>query len=253
MGWQDVRKALDEGSDVLVLPIGSLEQHGPHMPLITDSLMVTWVANHAAAQTPGVLVAPTLTYGVSHNHIDFPGTATLRVETMKNLIKDVGHTLLGHGFKVLVLLNGHGGNNATVAVSAIELRQETGKIIANIYTPALVKNAYKALECEINWHADEGETATMLVAAPELVDMTRAVREIPKPIPLFEFTEEALSSSMVDIGLPKTKDITRSGTIGDATLATRAKGQLILDESVANLVTALKDLQAGSRQREKTK
>jgi creatinine amidohydrolase len=223
------------------------------MPLITDSLMVTWVADQTATQVPGVLVAPTITYGVSHNHIDFPGTATLRVKTLKNLIKDVGRSLLGHGFKVLVLLNGHGGNNATVAVAAIELREETGKIIANIYTPALVKKAYKTLECEINWHADEGETATMLVAAPELVDMSRAVREIPKPIPLFEFTEEALSSSMVDLGLPKTKQVTQSGTIGDATLATREKGQRILDETVGNLVTTLHQLQKGSRQREAQK
>ncbi len=250
MSWREVRDALDQGSDVIILPIGSLEQHGPHMPLITDSLMVTWVADHAAALSSGVLVAPTITYGVSHNHIDFPGTATLRIDTLKNLIKDVGRTLLGHGFKVLVLLNGHGGNNATVAVSAIELREETGRIIANIYTPSLVKKAYKTLESEINWHADEGETATMLVAAPQLVDMSRAVHEDPQPIPLFEFTEEALSSSMVDLGLPKTKDITRSGTIGDATLATREKGVRILDETVANLTKTLADLQEGIRNRE---
>jgi creatinine amidohydrolase/Fe(II)-dependent formamide hydrolase-like protein len=164
------------------------------------------------------------------------------------MLVDVGESLLGHGFETLVILNGHGGNNATVAVAAIELRRRTGKTVANVYTAGLVKTAYKHMESDIVWHADESETSSVLAVMPERVKMDRAVRDIPAPLPLFEFTEEALSNSAVDLGLPATDMISTSGTIGDATLATAEKGRRIVDEEVGHLSEILTTLVQATRQ-----
>lgn len=239
--WQEVRDRICE-SPVVILPIGAVEQHGPHMPLLTDSLMVGWLAEEAARRAGGCLVAPQLSYGMSANHLEFSGTVSLQVETLKNVLVDIGESLLRHGFKTLVILNGHGGNNATAAVAAIELRRRTHKTVANIYSAGLVKTAYQHMESEIIWHADEAETSSLLAVMPERVKMDRAVRENPKPIPLYEFTEEALSHSAVDLGIPRTDLISRSGTIGDATLARADKGRRVVDEQVQNLCAILTTL-----------
>lgn len=242
MSWYDVKLAMDDGCDTIMLPMGSVEQHGPHLPLLTDSLVVDWIAENAARSCEGVLVAPIIYYGVSDNHIDFPGTGSVQVETLKNVVIDIGVTLLGHGFKNLILLNGHGGNNATVAIAAHEIRRQTGKFVGVITWPSMVIEAEKTLESDIVWHADEGETSTVLWIDPSVVKMERAVKELPKPIPHFEFTHEALFNNPVDQGLPRTKAITDSGIIGDATLATPEKGRLILEEAVRNLAKTISDL-----------
>lgn len=244
MSWYDVKLAMEEGCDTIMLPLGSVEQHGPHLPLITDSLVVEWIAEKAAESIEGVLVAPIIYYGVSDNHIDFPGTGSLNVDTLKQMVIDVSVSLLSHGFKNLILLNGHGGNNATVAIAAHEIRNITGKFVGVITWPSMVIEAEKTLESEIVWHADEGETSTVLWIDPSVVKMERAVKEDPKPIPHFEFTHEALFNNKVDQGLPKTKDITNSGTIGDATLATPEKGKLILEEAVKNLAITISELRS---------
>lgn len=242
MSWYDVKLAMDAGCDTIMLPIGSVEQHGPHLPLLTDSMVVDWIAEKAAENCEGVLVAPIIYYGVSDNHIDFPGTGSVSSDTLNHMVIDVGVSLLNHGFKNLILLNGHGGNNATVAISAHEIRKITGKFVGLITWPSMVIEAEKTLESEIVWHADEGETSTVLWIDPSVVKMERAVKEDPKPIPHFEFTHEALFSNPVDQGLPRTKDITNSGIIGDATLATPEKGKLILEEAVRNLAKTITDL-----------
>jgi creatinine amidohydrolase len=245
--WQEARDRICE-SPVVILPIGAVEQHGPHMPLLTDSLMVDWLAEEAARRAGNCLVAPQLPYGMSANHLKFAGTASLKVETLKRVLIDIGESLLNHGFKTLVILNGHGGNNATVAIAAIELRRRTGKTVANIYSAALVKTAYQHMESEIVWHADEAETSCVLAVMPEHVKMDRAVCENPKPIPLYEFTEESLSNSAVDLGIPATDWISVSGTIGDATLAHADKGKLVVDEQVQHLCEILTTLAAATEQ-----
>jgi len=242
MSWYDVKLAIESGCDTIILPLGSVEQHGPHLPLTTDSIVVEWIAERTAEITEGVLTAPIIYYGVSDNHMDFAGTGSVKVDTLKQMIIDVGVSLLSHGFKNLILLNGHGGNNATVAIAAHEIRNSTGKFVGAITWPSMVIEAEKTLESEIVWHADEGETSTILWIDAGLVNIERAVKEDPKPIPHFEFTHEALFNNKVDQGLPKTKDITNSGIIGDATLATPEKGKMILEEAVKNLSKTIMDL-----------
>ncbi|HOI81587.1 MAG: creatininase family protein [Thermovirgaceae bacterium] len=242
MSWFDVQNAMKDGCDTVMIPVGSVEQHGPHLPLTTDSMVVDWIANKAAEQMDGVLVAPIVYYGVSYNHIDFPGTGSVQIDTLKRYLIDVCISLLGHGFEKLIILNGHGGNNATVAAAAHDIRLQTKKFVGVITWPSLVLEAEKTLESEIVWHADEGETSTVLWIAPELVKMERALNVTPKPIPHYVFTHEALFSNPVDQGLPPTKVLSESGIVGDAKLATPEKGKLILEEAAKNLAKVITEL-----------
>ncbi len=242
MSWKETAEAIAGGARVIVIPVGSTEQHGPHLPLLTDTLMVESVARIAAERAGGVLVAPIIAYGTSDNHIDFPGTASLRLDTLRALLVDVGSTLARHGFDVVVLLNGHGGNFQAVGAAAYDLRQVTEKMVAAINWFAYIKDGYRHMESKYVWHADESETSMMLYLHPDRVQMDRAVNEAPRPIPLFEFTHDALLSAKVDMGLPRTKAVVDSGTFGDAQLATAAKGKACVDEALAGLVQVLQDL-----------
>ncbi|MBI4280487.1 MAG: creatininase family protein [Armatimonadetes bacterium] len=242
MTWKEVAEAIEGGARVVVIPVGATEQHGPHLPLLTDTLMVESAARMAAERAGGVLVAPVIPYGTSDNHIDFPGTASLRLDTLRNLLVDVGRTLAGHGFDVIVLLNGHGGNTAAIAAAAHELRQVTNKVIAAVPWYAYIKESHRVMESKISWHADEFETSLMLCMHPERVQMDRAVNEMPRPFPLFEFTHEALLSARVDLGLPRTRAVVDSGTFGEARLATAEKGRACVEEAIAGLAGVLKEL-----------
>lgn len=242
MSWFDVKEAMNAGCDTLILPVASVEQHGPHLPLVTDSLVVEWIAERAAESMEGVLVAPIVYYGVSYNHIDFPGTGSVQVNTLKQYLIDIALSFFSQGFEKLIILNGHGGNNATVAVAAHDIRLQTKKFVGVLTWPSLVIEAEKTLESDIVWHADEGETSTVLWIDPTLVKMERAQNVIPKPIPHYVFTHEALFSNPVDQGLPATKDITDCGIVGHAKLATAEKGKLILEEAVRNLAKTIGEL-----------
>jgi creatinine amidohydrolase len=240
--WFDVQEYLKKET-VILLPVGSLEQHGPHLPLATDSINVTFLATKAA-EASRVLVAPTIRPGVSYNHMKFPGTMTLRPETMVELISDMVNSLVSHGFRKIILLNGHGGNNAAIEVAAIKLKEQHPKVVIGVlHAWLLQKEGGKVLECPIQYHADEGETSEVLVSAKELVRMDRAVKEIPHSRSgLFSFQISEVFNQTTFYGLPKTHTVTQSGTFGDATLATEEKGRVLFDEEVSNLIQEIERL-----------
>jgi creatinine amidohydrolase len=240
--WFDVQEYLKK-ENVILLPIGSLEQHGPHLPLATDSINVQFLATRAADACQ-VLVAPTIRPGVSFNHMNFPGTMTLRPETLVELICDMVESMVSHGFRKIVLLNGHGGNNAAIEVAAIKLKERHPKVVIGVlHSWLLTKEGGKVLECPIQYHADEGETSRMLVSAKPLVRMERAKKEIPHSRSgLFNFQITEVFSQTTFYGLPKTHTVTQSGIFGDATLATEEKGRILFDEAVKNLIQEIEQL-----------
>ena len=123
-------------TDLVIIPVGATEQHGPHLPLCTDSINIEAVAEDAArAET--VLVAPTITYGVSENHLAFCGTIAVRPQTLTAVLVDIGESLLSHGFSRLLLLNGHGGNYEAMALAAHELRRLHAGRVALAIPPRL--------------------------------------------------------------------------------------------------------------------
>lgn len=235
MTWVDCGEVLRD-TDLVIVPIGAVEQHGPHLPLGTDWLNIEYAAVKAAKRC-AVVVAPTIKTGISDNHMDFPGTITLRPETLVALIEDYCNSLSLHGFRRFVLLNGHGGNNAAINVAVIKLRRQLpGHIFGHVIAGLLKKRADDCLEDKLKYHADEGETSRMLVTAPELVRMDKAGEETPRsPSGLYAFGPSDLAVHNSFFGLPRTKACTSSGIFGNALLATPEKGEIVHEAIVKGL------------------
>lgn len=247
--WPEAREAAERDAVVLI-PVGATEQHGHHMPLGTDTLNVTFISKRAARAT-GALMAPPLAVGVSQNHRAFPGTLSLTPRTLISVLTEVVGSLHTNGFRRFIFVNGHGGNNATIDVAAIELR--------NSYPDAVVGNAYSAgltspLSYEIStsgivYHAEETETSKSLYTTPALVDMTKARDGRAEAFTSYYFKYYRGSDSdpihkLVQYGLPQTETLTESGVMGDAREGTAEKGQQLADFAVENLVHVIRDAQA---------
>jgi creatinine amidohydrolase len=244
LSWFDVQEYL-KSENLIILPIGSIEQQGPHLPLGTDSINTQYIAIKAAEKCQ-VLVGPTIKLGVSYNHLDFPGTITLRPETLIDLLVDSIGSLAGHGFRKILLLNGHGGNNSSVETAAIKLRFKFRDLVVGVLNAwNLLKESVDILEFNIRYHADEAETSRTLVTAPDLVNIDRAKREVPESKSgLFPFQVEEVFNQVVFYGLPRSKAVTKSGVFGDPSIGTKEKGLILLKEQIENLVHEVKRLKA---------
>src|SRR5215210_7594526 len=168
--------ALPKQHAVVVLAVGSVEQHGPHLPCITDSLVGQTLLGQAVERLPDsaqVWVVPSLVYGKSNEHRAFAGTLTLSAGTLAAVIRDIAHSLAGAGFRRLVLLNSHGGNPPVLDAIARDVHEETGMMLFSIMISRMgIKEDVKDAD-EFAWgiHAGEGETSWVLAIAPELVHM----------------------------------------------------------------------------------
>ncbi|MGH2558608.1 MAG: creatininase family protein [Thermomicrobiales bacterium] len=247
MTWQDAKRAVAEGR-VVIIPFGSIEQHGHHLPLATDSINLTNTATLAAREA-GALLAPTQVFGVSHNHLDFAGTMSLEPETLIAVIQDLVASLYHHGFRRILLLNGHGGNNATIDVAAIKARKRfPDAVIGHSYSAALARDARPLWTSGFVYHADEGETARLMAIRPELVEMANAVRDVTPTFDRYYHryydpgaNRDSLTG-LVTYGLPQTQVLARSGTMGDASVADPELGKQAIALTVNNLVRVLHDL-----------
>ena len=166
--------ALDPARTVAVLPLGATEQHGPHLPLSVDTVLVDGVINaalgHLAATDP-VLVLPTQTVGLSTEHTAFAGTLHLSPQTLIQLWCDIGASVARAGVKKLLMFNSHGGNVGLMDVVARELRAQHGLIVYtsswyNLPIDADVMGQFSADEHRFGIHAGDIETSMMLATAP---------------------------------------------------------------------------------------
>ncbi len=243
--WEEVKEGLQH-TDLIVIPVGATEQHGPHLPLCTDSMNIQTVAEEAA-HIERVFVAPTLVYGVSDNHMAFAGTISLRPRTLIDLLLDVARSLHSHGFRRLLLLNGHGGNIDSMGVAAHELRAALPEaVVAFSDLVGFVYDGYEPTS-GIIYHADEGETAHSLAVAPNLVKMDRAVGEVTDAFGTYYaryFAAVGEMSGLISYGLPPTDIMTASGVMGDATAATLEAGERMHEVAVRGLCRIVQDLKA---------
>jgi len=182
MSWVEIRNSLDRGFDKVVFAVGSNEQHGPHLPTNTDSLIGDALANKVAVKLGNTLQAPSINVGCSEHHMVLPGTISLKPETLKSLIRDYCVSLARHGFKNIVILPTHGGNFKAVQEVVDELRQslKDANLIAYTDLNGLLKmlvefsSKYGILADESGAHAGESETSLVLAIRKDLVDMERA-------------------------------------------------------------------------------
>ncbi len=176
MSWKEVEEAL-ERTDMVIIPVGSIEQHGKHLPLGTDTYGAI-EASKLIAQKTDVLVAPAVFAGLSEHHMGFPGTLTLRPETFEAVVFDVAKSLIHHGFTKIMIYNGHGGNTTSVANVIQKINQTTPATAVFLNDLALPEEEDSEPPIPYDWHAGEGETSYMLYMTPSLVDMSRAEKPV---------------------------------------------------------------------------
>jgi creatinine amidohydrolase len=218
-------------SDALViLPVGSIEQHGPHLPVEVDSMLGETVALHTAKNlAPGapVVVLPMLWTGLSEHHMSFGGTITLDVPTFVAVIEGICKSIVRHGFRRIALLNGHGGNDNALRVCADELAPRLGVPIVHMtYWHAAAEPIAALLETQTSLrHACEAETSMMMALRPELVAEDR--------IPLVARANRTPElREVVGDGVYRWRSLgsmSAAGVIGNPAAATRAKGERLIE------------------------
>ena len=229
--------ALDKRNGVVILPVGAVEQHGPHLPTLTDTLLATGVLEATLARLPDHVVAwalPTLPYSKSNEHDHFPGTISLSANTLLAVLHDIAASVARAGFRRLAFFNGHGGNMALLDVAARDVRAATGLMTFCLQPHLYIDPPFAISDDEqrFGFHAGELETSLVLAIKPELVDMSRAVRHIarfPDTDTLLNYFGPAATAWLAD-------DWSESGVFGDATLGTVEKGEAMLEHASQKLV-----------------
>ena len=246
MSWPEVKDAVKE-ERVPLIPVGSTEQHGPHLPLKTDAFLAYKVCEAAASKIPDeALVMPPVSYGYNEHHLDFPATIHIDYETLIKFVIDIGKSLAYHGFKRIIIVNGHGSNTALMEIAARRITLETQAICASTMFISLAPEAFKLLKGEI-CHADDLETSLMLYLAPENVDMSKAVRDfnIEKSKFIKLGAEPGETSFGVSSGSVQFMDwwsrMSTTGIIGDPTKADRERGKKMFELYVNKLVEFIKE------------
>lgn len=224
MNRQEVEKRVKE-FPVAILPLGATEQHGYHLPLGVDIMLAEGVSKRVAENT-GALLLPSVPFGYSWVWRDIPGTVSLQQHRVEEVIKDVAHSVSRYGVKLLIVINGHDANNASMKYATRELEDETDTKVIYLFYPELEKMMETYCESS-SWHgmvhACEFETSLMLALNPEYVEMNKAVREYPEKPALY-------GKSTISLG-----DLSESGVYGDATLATKEKGENMLRHFVEKM------------------
>lgn len=243
--------ALDPARTVAVLPLGATEQHGPHLPLSVDTVLVDGVVNaaleHLAATDP-VLVLPTQAVGLSTEHTAFAGTLHLSPQTLIQLWCDIGASVARAGVKKLLMFNSHGGNVGLMDVVARELRAQYGLIVYssswyNLPLDAGAMEQFSADEHRFGIHAGDIETSMMLALSPNRVNMAEAQN--------FASTSQDRAKNYAVLGNGKSaklgwhmQDYNPQGAAGNASAATAAKGEALVQSAGEQLALLLKELVA---------
>lgn len=233
----------DKDRVVIVQPVGAIEQHGPHLPLVVDAALGMAIIGRALEQLDAsvpVYCLPPLCYGKSNEHWGFPGTVTLSASTLMAVLTDVAESIYRAGFRKLVLLNSHGGQPQVLDIVARDVHQRRPDfwIFPQFVwqVPHRVEDLLSPKECQEGIHAGDAETSLMLAILPDHVHMERAVTEYPPEQNGLLSLEGSLPFSWT------TRDISKSGVVGDATAATAEKGRQMLAEVSAGWVTVLEEI-----------
>jgi creatinine amidohydrolase/Fe(II)-dependent formamide hydrolase-like protein len=236
---------LDKERAAVVLIIGAVEQHGPHLPIGTDLILgVSTLALAVERLNPSVAlwVLPPLAYGRSVEHESFAGTITLSQQTLTALIHDIGTSVARAGFRRLILYNSHGGNVTVLETVARDVRRATGLMVFP-FSMFRIGLDYPAISPqEANWgtHAGEWETSIMLSLTPELVDRSRMATS--QPYATFDEPPEHLGLLGPIPFTWVTDDISTTGAIGDPSPATADRGHDIIELSVAKIAATLEEI-----------
>lgn len=247
--YEEITTIGEQGDSVLVVPIGSIEQHGRHLPVATDTLLVDAIVSRTGEHLTEnddvpFLVTPTIWTGYSPHHMDFGGTLTAPFGTLLAVLTDVIESGLENGFDSVLIVNGHGGNTSLIAAATSEVGSAASdrEILSCTYFELAVPFVDEIRDSDIGGiaHGGEFETSLMLHLRPDLVKQERTnVTYRGEP-----YTHA--SREMFDTGTLSPyrsfAEMSETGELGDPTLATPEKGEELLANLVAELATIIREI-----------
>jgi creatinine amidohydrolase len=247
LDWQDFRapewRAVDPMTTIAILPTAAIEQHGPHLPVGTDTIINQGLLDRLRQRCPDDLdlrILPLQAVGKSNEHLWAPGTLTLTAPTALAVWTEIGLSVARAGVRKLVILNSHGGNVDLISIVGRELRVQAGMLVVKLgwgaYGPP--EGMYSKQEMTYGIHGGDQETSMVLAFRPETVDMTAAR----------DFRSTAETTAISPIGTISygwiASDLNPAGVVGEAHLATPEKGHATADKMVADVITLLRKVRA---------
>jgi creatinine amidohydrolase len=240
--WPEMRDAI-ERQPAILLPFGAVEDHGPHLPLNTDIVIVEAICLETAQRAPDeMLVLPLVSYGLDEHHMDFPGTVSIEMRTLISYVADVAVSAARHGFTHILIVNGHGSNAPIADLIARRVVLDTGAICGAVspnaaIDPSLAEPTLSELRRSAPGgvaHAGEYETAMMLHLRPDLVQMEKAVREEGQlKLDFFNWDHPEPSALVWQDWWSR---MSASGVCGDPTVATADFGAALFETTVTNFL-----------------
>ena len=249
MTWPELKHAA--ASDcVAIVPIATIEDHGPHLPIDTDLRLCNAVCEEAASRARDrVVLVPAINHGFSPHHMDFPGAITIGAHTLIDYGVDVCRSLAHHGFRKILIVNGHGSNAPFVDIIARLTVVKTGILAAAVsyWGAPGVREAAEALRESdkvggMN-HACEFETSLYLAIRPELVDMSKATRELSHR-PSENYWTDLVAGDGSLVMMEHWSALSESGVMGDPTKASVEKGRKLLDAAAGGIVALVDEMLA---------
>jgi len=234
----------DKERTAIVLPLASIEQHGPHLPVFTDSIILEEVFDRALTildEDCPVYFLPLQAYGKSNEHAGIAGTMTLSSRTLTRVLSDIAASVERSGFRRLVILNGHGGNTEIVDFTIRDIRERTGLMVFALHPflrIAVPSAGLSDAEKVYGIHAGDVETSILLRCRPDLVYMELAPSSLPEHLQSLKYPPFMGPLNFAWL-MP---DISPTGVLGDATQASPEKGERFLSDAAAQVAELLAEI-----------
>ena len=243
---EEVREA--DKDRVVILSVSATEDHGNHMPLDTDTVLGMAVAEGAAKLAPeDILVMPPIPYGFNEHHKDFPGVIWIEPETLISFITDITKSLAHHGFRRILLLNSHGSNHPVLDLAARKtvIQSEVLCVSASYWNLCSREiNAIRKSEIGGIAHAGEFEAAMYMHLHPDLVDLSKATKQIAHNPGSKFFNLDLAGGGGSAMLMRWWSSVSEDGTMGDPTVATAENGKLFLNAAIAATVDLVREIRA---------